>query len=305
VRVVYASIDPTQRIWASDMPQYMTPVAVGDPMRSSVIGVVETSKNPHYSVGDILVSFCAIQEYFMIEGAGSGHVKLDKALLSKVPLTEFLNIFGHIGATAYIGLLEIGKPKEGETVVVSGAAGATGSLVGQIAKIKGCRVVGLAGTDEKCDYLHRIGFDAAINYKKENIAEALTRHCPKGVDVFFDNVGGETLDIVWQQMNNFGRIAMCGMISQYNQKSGWHSLSNFPRILMNRLKVEGFICSDYQAKWPEYFKELGVWYAQGKLHHNVHVVRGIENTVKAINMLFRGENTGKLLLQISDEPSVV
>jgi NADPH-dependent curcumin reductase CurA len=218
-----------------------------------------------------------------------------------MPITAGMSVLGMTGATAYFGLLDIGKPKAGETVVVSAAAGAVGSIVGQIAKLKGCRVVGFAGSDEKCRHVVKdLGFDACINYRKENIREALKRACPNGIDVDFENAGGEILDAVMEQINMKARISLCGMISTYNSKElpRGPALTN---LLMKRAHIEGFIIIDYFPRLAEFYGDMSKWLAEGKIKYAVHLVRGIENALSALNLLFTGGNTGKLLVQVSDE----
>ena len=219
------------------------------------------------------------------------------------PLPAYLSVLGMTGATAYFGLLDIGQPKAGETVVVSAAAGAVGSIVGQIAKLKGCRVVGIAGSDEKCRHVvEDFGFDACINYKTEDVAAALKRECPKGIDVDFENAGGEILDAVLENINLKARIVLCGMISTYNAEGPVPGPYNFANILMKRARVEGFIIIDYFPRLAEFIADMAPWVAQGKIKHDVTIVKGIDKAREARNMLFTGGNTGKLLLQLSDEP---
>jgi NADPH-dependent curcumin reductase CurA len=213
-------------------------------------------------------------------------------------LTAYFGLFGHIGLSAYFGLLDVGKPRAGETLVVSAAAGAVGSLVGQIGKIKGCRVVGIAGGEEKCRWItDELGFDAAIDYKSENVLESLKKHCPGGIDVHFENVGGEILDAVLSQINLGARIVLCGLISQYNATEPVPGPYNFANILVRRARVEGFIVMDYMNRAQEAMAELGKWLAEGKIKYRVDVVEGIENAPRAINKLFDGSNKGKLIVK--------
>jgi NADPH-dependent curcumin reductase CurA len=220
-------------------------------------------------------------------------------------LTAYLGLFGIIGPTAYFGLLEIGKPKIGETLVVSGAAGAVGSLVGQIGKIKGCRVVGIAGSDEKCGWItEKLGFDAAINYKSESVPERLQELCPDGIDVFFDNVGGKTLDAVLSLINVKARLVICGMISQYNAVKPVPGPYNFRSILTQRARVEGFIVLDYADRYLEAYRKLAKWASEGKIQYRVDVIDGLIEAASAINRLFDGSNKGKLIVKVSEEPSL-
>jgi hypothetical protein len=295
-RTLYLSLDPTNRIWMSDMDQYMPPVQIGDVMRGGTVSVVEQSNNPDFKPGDIVSGFIGWQEYAVM----SGGQKLPKGGL---PPTAFMSVMGATGATAYFGLLDIGQPKEGETVVVSAAAGAVGSIVGQIAKLKGCRVVGIAGSDEKCRHVVKdFGFDACINYKKENVLEALGRECPNGIDVDFENAGGEILDAVLAHINLKARISLCGLIATYNHAEPQPGLTRFANVLMKRARIEGFIIIDYIPRFGEFFAEMGKWVGEGKIKYDVHVVKGMENALSALNLLFTGGNTGKLLVQASEEP---
>ena len=294
VRTLYLSLDPTNRIWMSDMEQYMPPVQIGDVMRGGTLGVIEQSNSPDYKTGEIVNGIAGWQEYSVADGA-------QKMAKGPVPLPAYMSVLGMTGATAYFGLLDLGKPQAGETVVVSAAAGAVGSIVGQIAKLKGCRVVGIAGSDEKCSHLVKdFGFDACINYKKENIRAALKRECPNGIDVDFENAGGEILEAILEQLNLKARIVLCGMISGYNDKEPrpGPSLTN---ILMKRARIEGFIIIDYFPRLGEFFAEMSKWVAEGKIKYDTTIVKGIENSLSALNMLFTGGNTGKLLVQVSDE----
>jgi NADPH-dependent curcumin reductase CurA len=295
VRTIYLSLDPTNRIWMSDIDQYMPPVQIGEVMRGGTIGVVVESKNQDYAPGDIVNGLAGWQEYSLAPGG-------QKLTRGAHPLTAGMSVLGMTGATAYFGLLDLGKPKRGETIVVSAAAGAVGSIVGQIGKIKECRVVGIAGSDEKCRHLvEDFGFDACINYKREDIREALKRECPNGIDVDFENAGGEILDAVLEQINLKARIVLCGMISGYNavEPPPGPSLTN---VLMKRARIEGFIIIDYFARLGEFQADMGKWLDEGKIKYDVHVVKGIENALSALDLLFSGGNTGKLLLQVSEEP---
>ncbi|MEO8026225.1 MAG: NADP-dependent oxidoreductase [Bryobacteraceae bacterium] len=298
VRIVYLSLDPTNRIWASQ-DSYLPAVKLGDVMRGGGIGVVEESKNGAFAPGDVVQGLLGWQQFYV--SSGSDLQKLPKL---PVPLDAWSGLLGAIGLTAYFGLLEIGQPKAGETVVVSTAAGAVGSLVGQIAKIKGCRVVGLTGSDEKCEWIVKdLGYDAAINYKKENVAEALRKHCPKGIDVYFDNVGGDILNEVLGQIALRARIVSCGMISGYNATTPPPGPSNIINLLVRRGRMEGFIVLDYLSRAEECFRELIPWWAAGKLKYRVDIADGLESAPKAVLRLFDGSNAGKLIVRVSPEPS--
>jgi NADPH-dependent curcumin reductase CurA len=301
VRTIYFSLDPTNRIWMSDVDQYMEPVEIGDIMRAGgSLGVVEESNVEGVSVGDIVQGGMhgGWQEYFTMPA--SDIVKIPQG--TGLSLTAFISVLGFTGPTAYFGFLDVGKPKEGETVVVSAAAGAVGSIVCQIAKIKGCNVVAIAGSNEKCDWLKNdLGVDHVINYKNENILDSLKIACPNGIDIFFDNVGGDTLDAALTLMNKFGRIPVCGLISMYND---WSSAGPkmYRNILMKTLTVSGFLVSDYAERFGESLEALGQWIAEGKIKFKVDVEEGIENAPSAVNKLFSGENNGKLVIQTSKEP---
>lgn len=295
IRNLYLSLDPTNRGWMTDRETYLPPVAIGDVMRGTAIGIVEESRNANFQQGAIVQGLLGWQDYAISNGAGLTVLPNNPAL----PLTAFFGLFGHIGLTAYFGLLDIGKPREGETLVVSAAAGATGSLVGQIGKIKGCRVVGIAGGAEKCRWLtEELGFDAAIDYKNESVVEGLKRHCPKGVDVYFENVGGQILDDVLTQINLKARIVLCGLISQYNATEPVPGPYNFINILIKRARVEGFIVIDYLSRAQEAIADLSKWYSEGKIKYRVEVVEGLDQAPKALNRLFDGSNKGKLIVKL-------
>jgi NADPH-dependent curcumin reductase CurA len=294
-RTVYLSLDPTNRIWMSDMEQYMPPVQLGEVMRGGTLSVVEESRNPAFQKGDIVSGIAGWQEYAVLDGG--------QKLPPGVPLTASMSVLGMTGATAYFGLLDIGQPKPGETVVVSAAAGAVGSIAGQIAKLKGCRAIGIAGSDEKCRHVvERLGFDACINYRRENVGTALKRECPDGIDIDFENVGGEIFEAVLANINLKARIVLCGLISGYNAAEAPRGPANFANVLMKRARIEGFIILDYFPRLAEFYGAMGQWVAEGRIKHDVHVVKGIENALSALNLLFTGGNTGKLLVQVSEEP---
>ncbi len=295
VHNLYISLDPTNRGWVNDIDTYLPPVAIGEVMRSIAIGEVVESRNPGFEEGDIVQGMFGWQEYAV--SAGEGINKLP--MIPGLPLTAFFGLFGHIGATAYFGLLDTAKPKAGETLVVSTAAGAVGSLVGQIGKIHGLRVVGLTGSDEKCRWITEgLGYDAAINYKTENVRESLKKHCPAGIDIYFENVGGAILDAVLNLINIRARIVLCGLISQYNASEPVPGPYNFVQILVKRARVEGFIVLDYVDRFQEAFQEMGRWYSEGKIKYRIDVVEGLDQAPRALNKLFDGSNTGKLVLKV-------
>lgn len=302
IRNIYLSLDPTHRIWMSDRPQYMPPVEIGEVMRGLVLGIVEESKNPNFQRGDLVSGLLGWQDYALITTGYLPYItKIPQPLT--VPLTAFMAVLSFIGCTAYFGLLDIGKPQPGETLVVSAASGAVGSLVGQIGKIKGCRVVGITSSDEKCRYLlEELGFDAAINYKTADLSPALAASCPHGIDIYFENVGGEILDAVLTQVNLNARIPLCGLISTYNTEEPLPGPYNFSQILMKRVLIKGFIVTDYVSQWDLAFREMGQWIQQGKLKYQQEIVQGLENAPTAILKLFNGEKMGKLIVQISEQP---
>ena len=296
-RLNYLSLDPTNRVWMSDMDQYMPPVELNDPMRGIVCGTVVKSNHPDYAEGSI-VSGLGIWADYQIGTPQSVNRMGDTGPIS---VLEAFSTFAVVGPTAYFGLLDIGQPKEGETIVVSAAAGAVGSIVGQIAKIKGCRVVGLTGTNEKCSWIQDdLGFDVAINYRKNGFLEKLAAACPNGIDVYFDSVGGEILDACLKLMNFKGRISTCGLISQYNATEPVPGPYNYGMILMQRLRVEGFIVSDFMERYPEAIAALGKWVVEGKIKVRTDVVDGLENSLEALKRLFTGTNTGKLVIRVKD-----
>ena len=295
VRVEYLSLDPTMRGWARDEPSYLPPVQLGEVMRGGAAGRVVASNNPAYPVGASVMGLLGWQEYAVV-GGNTG--MLANVLPDGVELLDALSLYGSTGVTAYFGVIDIGQAKEGETLVVSGAAGGVGSIAGQIGKIIGCRVVGIAGGKEKCRWVvDELGFDDCIDYKAGNIGTALAEACPDGIDVYFDNVGGDILDAALEHMKDFGRIVACGMISGYNAAERPPGPRNIFRIVTKRLRMQGFIVIDFLPRFPEAALQLGVWAAEGKIHNRVHVVDGFLSAPAAINMLFTGENTGKLVVK--------
>jgi len=296
VRNLYLSLDPTNRVWMGEKDTYMPALKEGEVMRGLAIGVVERSNHPQFKAGDAVQGLLGWQKYLV--STGEGLIALPR--IPGLPLEAHFGLLGHIGLTAHYGLLHIGKPKAGETVVVSAAAGAVGSLAGQIAKIQGCRVIGTAGSDDKCRYLtQELGFDGAINYKKEPLAERLREECPRGIDVYFDNVGGATLDAVLDQINDFGRIVACGMISAYNAPDAPFTSRHMVNIVVRRVLMQGFVCLDHPEYAPGAYEDLIRWHLAGQLKYRLDVVEGLENAVTAINKLFTGANQGKLLVKVS------
>ena len=298
IRNIYLSLDPANRGWMSGKASYVDAMQIGDVMRGGTIGIIEDTKNEKYKKGQLVQCQGGWQEYYISEGKGLRLIPLNTGL----ELPSFLSVMGMPGITAYFGLLDVLDPKEGETLVVSGAAGAVGSIVSQIAKIKGCQVIGIAGTNEKCDWLLKdLKINGAINYKSENLKARLKELCPNGVDMYFDNVGGEITEAVINRLNVGGRISICGQISGYNSETLQPGPRNWISILVKRLKVQGFIVFDYQSRAKEAFIDMSKWMAEGKLQHKNHIVDGIENAVASLKMLFSGDNKGKLILQISKE----
>jgi NADPH-dependent curcumin reductase CurA len=295
VKTRYLSLDPAMRGWMNEGKSYIAPVGLGDVMRAGGVGEVVTSNNPKFAVGDHVSGTINVQTWCVTDGRG--FTKIDPAL---APLTTYLNVLGMPGMTGYFGLLESGQPKEGETVVVSGATGAVGATVGQVAKIKGCRVVGIAGGKEKCDYaINELGFDACIDYKNQDVRQGLKDACPSGIDVYFDNVGGEILDIVLTKINLRARIVICGAISQYNNTTPVKGPSNYLSLLVNRARMEGIVVFDYAPRYREGALQMGQWLKEGKMVSKEHVEEGIDRFPEVLGMLFKGENFGKLVLKVA------
>lgn len=293
----YISLDPAMRGWMDDRKSYLPPIQIGEVMRGGAAGKVVSSKHPDFQQGDYVYGWGGVQQYALTDGRG--WYKVDPSVVS---LPVYTGALGMPGLTAYFGLLEVGALKEGETVLVSGAAGAVGSVVGQIAKIKGCKAVGIAGGPEKCRYLvEELGFDGAIDYKNENVYGGLKRHCPEGVDVYFDNVGGEILDAALARLRMRGRVVICGAISQYNNRENIKGPSNYLSLLVNRGRMEGFLVMDYARQYRTAVAEMAGWMAQGKLKSKEDIYDGIENFHETFLRLFSGEKLGKLVLKIADE----
>lgn len=295
VKTLMLSLDPTNRIWAGPTESYLPPVPLGTVMRGIAVGVVEESQHAGLQVGDLVQGMIGWQERAVLPGASLN-------LLPKgVTPEQWFAVFGHIGMTAYFGLLEVGQAKAGETLVVSAAAGAVGSLVGQIGKILGMRVVGIAGGAEKCKWIvEDLGFDAAIDYKNEKVGKRLRELCPNGIDVDFENVGGEIMDACLARLALRGRVVLCGMISQYNATAVPDGPKNLANVLMQRGRIEGFIVLDYLGRAGEAFGKLGEWVATGKLKFATDVVVGLESAPMALDRLFSGANRGKLMVKVAD-----
>ena len=298
-KTIYLSVDPYMRGRMSTQRSYAEPAKLGEPMVGSTISEVVESRNPKYKAGDYVLGLDGWQEYGVSDGKGLR--KLDPA---QAPITTSVGVLGMPGLTAYVGLLDIGKPKEGETVVVSAAAGAVGSIAGQIAKIKGCRAVGTAGSDEKCAYVvNDLGFDACINYKTQDLKEAFKATCPKGIDVYFDNVGGDVLEAVLKRINVHARIPLIGLISQYcdpKPRPGPNLLS----ILSNRALMQGMIIFDHTDRMPDFLRDMSQWLREGKIRYREDIVQGgIERAPRAFIGLLQGENIGKRIVQVAPDPT--
>jgi hypothetical protein len=294
VRNLYLSLDPTQQGWMK-YDSYLPAIPLGEVVRSGGVGEVIESRSPLYAKGQLVSGLVGWQEYSLADGGGRRMQPVPPGISPE----DAVSVFGITGLTAYFGLLDVGRPQAGETVVVSGAAGATGSVAGQIAKLVGCRAVGIAGGPEKCRWLvGELGFDAAIDYKREDVGAALAAACPQGVDVYFDNVGGAILDAVLLRINRGARIALCGAISTYTQDEPPPGPRNLLQLVVKHGHMEGFLVLDYAARFPEAIAALAKWKAEGRLRSRVDVVDGLENTPAAFRRLFTGGNTGKLLVRV-------
>jgi NADPH-dependent curcumin reductase CurA len=300
VKVLYLSLDPAMRGWMNDVPSYIRPVAIGEVMRAGGVGVVVESKSPKFAVGDVVSGGTGVQRYWIgaADDKTAGFFKIDPRL---APLTTWMNTLGMPGMTGYFGLIEAGLPKAGETVVVSGAAGAVGMTVGQVAKHLGCRVVGIAGGKDKCDFVvNELGFDACIDYKGGSVKDGLKEHCPQGVDVYFDNVGGDILDTVLTRLAMRARIVICGAISQYNNTTPVKGPANYLSLLVKRARMEGIVVFDYAERYHEGVAAMAKWMKEGTFKSKEDVVDGFENFPETLLMLFEGKNFGKLVLKVAD-----
>jgi NADPH-dependent curcumin reductase len=300
VRTRYLSLDPAMRGWMNEGRSYIAPVGIGEVMRAGGVGQVVASNNPGFAVGDDVNAGLGVQEYCLVAAKdvkSSGIFKIDLRLGSP---TQWLNVLGMPGMTAYFGLMDVGQPKAGETLVVSGAAGAVGQTVGQLARIKGCRVVGIAGGKAKCDWVvGELGFDACIDYKGGSVRDGLKQHCPGGVDIYFDNVGGEILDTVLTRINRKARIVICGAISQYNNTTPVKGPANYLSLLVNRARMEGIVVFDYADRYALAVAELAGHLQAGAMKSKEDVVAGLDNFPETLLKLFNGENFGKLVLQVA------
>lgn len=299
LRSIYLSMDATNRLWIGEWDLYMEPVHLGSPMIGFGVGEVVESKNQNFPVGSLAAGLYPWSDFIVSDGA-----RLQA--FPKIPGLKMADAFGILaiaGPTALVGLMEIGRPKPGDTVVVTAAAGAVGMLVGQIAKIHGCRTIGIAGGAEKCRWLTRdFAYDAAIDYKKENVVQRLRELAPGGIDVHFENVGGEMLDAGLTAMKNFGSVVICGLISSYNSSSPVPGPYMFRNLIMRRLRVQGFVILDHLERYAEYQQTLAQWMLEGKLKYRLHIEDGLENAVTALKLLYTGGNHGKVMVRIGREP---
>ncbi|MBO9515785.1 MAG: NADP-dependent oxidoreductase [Variovorax sp.] len=303
VQTLSLSLDPAMRGWMNEGKSYIAPVELGAVMRAGGVGRVVASRNPAFAVGDMVYGTLGVQEYALIPQDGIQRSGLAKIDLSLGTITQWLNVLGMPGMTGYFGLMDIGQPKPGETVVVSGAAGAVGQTVGQLAKIKGCRAVGIAGGQAKCDFVVKeLGFDACIDYKAGPAAvrEGLKAHCPKGIDIYFDNVGGDILDAALARITRGARIVICGAISQYNNTTPVQGPKNYLSLLMNRARMQGMVVFDYADRYPLAIAEMSAYLKDGRMKSREDVVEGLETFPEALAKLFSGENFGKLVLKVAD-----
>jgi NADPH-dependent curcumin reductase CurA len=297
VRTLYLSLDPAVRVWMNGIDTYVPGIHVGDAMRAGGLGQVVASRNPAYNEGDLVLGMIEWSDYFLARPGTDPLTTVPR----REPLTTYLSVLGATGLTAYFGLLEVGQPAQGETVVVSGAAGATGSVAGQIARIVGCRVIGIAGGPEKCAWVtDELGFDACIDYKAEDVSARLRETCPDGIDVFFDNVGGEILDAGLEQIRLHARVVLCGAISQYDRSEFAPGPRNIVNLIPQRGRMQGFIVLDYRDRFLDAILQLGQWLQEGRIRYAEDVVEGLENAPAAFRRLFSGENTGKLIVKVAE-----
>jgi NADPH-dependent curcumin reductase len=302
MKTLALSLDPAMRGWMNEGKSYIPPVAIGEVMRAGGVGVVVASRHPGFTVGDTVTGGPGVQEYWLVPAdqiKRSGLAKIDLRLGS---VTQWLNVLGMPGMTGYFGLMDVGQPQPGETVVVSGAAGAVGQTVGQMARLKGCRVVGIAGGAAKCAWVvSELGFDACIDYKTGSVKDGLKEHCPKGVDIYFDNVGGEILDTVLTRINKKARIIICGAISQYNNTTPVQGPKNYLSLLVNRARMEGIVVFDYAERYPLAIAEMAGYLKDGRMKSREDVVEGgVAAFPGTLGKLFSGENFGKLVLKVAD-----
>jgi NADPH-dependent curcumin reductase len=302
IKTLALSLDPAMRGWMNEGKSYIAPVGIDEVMRAAGIGKVVASSHPKFAVGDHVYGILGVQEYITLPESEVKRTGLAKIDLRVGALTQWLNVLGMPGMTGYFGLMDVGQPKAGETVVVSGAAGAVGQTVGQMAKIKGCRVVGIAGGAAKCEWVVKeLGFDACIDYKAgpSAVRTGLKEHCPGGVDIYFDNVGGEILDDVLAKINRKARIIICGAISQYNNTTPIQGPKNYLSLLMNRARMEGIVVFDNADRYPIAIAEMATYLKDGRMKSKEDVVQGLDTFPETLLKLFNGENFGKLVLQVA------
>ena len=295
------SLDPAMRGWMNEGKSYIAPVGIGEVMRAGGIGKITASEHPNFAVGDLVSGAFGVQEWLTVPADQIKRSGLTKIDLRVGTIGQWLNVLGMPGMTGYFGLMDVGLPQAGETVVVSGAAGAVGQTVGQLAKIKGCRVVGIAGGAAKCEWVVKeLGFDACIDYKAGDVKAGLKEHCPKGVDIYFDNVGGDILDAVLTRITRGARIIICGAISQYNATSAVQGPKNYLSLLVNRARMQGIVVFDYADRYHLAVAEMAVYLKDGRMKSREDTVIGLENFPEALTRLFTGENFGKLVLQVAE-----
>ena len=300
VKVLQISLDPAMRGWMNEGRSYIAPVGIGEVMRAGGVGRVIASGNPAFAAGDFVAGGFGVQEYCLVDAKDKARVSLSKIDLRLGTLSQWLNALGMPGMTAYFGLLDVGQPRAGDTVVVSGAAGAVGQTVGQIAKIKGCRAIGIAGGKAKCDFVvNELGFDGCIDYKSGSVKDGLKQHCANGVDVYFDNVGGDILDTVLARLNHGARVVICGAISQYNNTTPIQGPKNYLNLLTARARMQGMVVFDYADRYHLAVKDIAQWMKEGKFKAKEDIVDGIETFPATLNKLFTGENFGKLVLKVA------
>ena len=300
VQTLALSLDPAMRGWMNEGKSYIPPVGIGEVMRAGGIGRVADSRTDTFAVGDVVSGALGVQDYSAFDEKALSRGALSKIDLALGTMTQWLNVLGMPGMTAYFGLMDVGLPKAGETLVVSGAAGAVGQTVGQLAKLRGLRAVGIAGGPEKCRFVvDELGFDACIDYKNGAVKDGLKQHCPTGVDIYFDNVGGDILDAVLARINKKARIVVCGAISQYNNEGAVKGPANYLSLLVNRARMEGMVVFDYADRYPQAIAELAGYLRDGRLKSREDVVAGLDTFPDTLLKLFRGENFGKLVLQVA------
>jgi NADPH-dependent curcumin reductase CurA len=293
VRTTYVSLDPSMRGQMENRADYVAPLAIGDVMRAGGVGVVDASRSPGVPAGALVGGTLGMQTHAIVDS------KLLRVFPPETDPVAALGVFGGTGMTAYFGMLDLGQPRAGNTVVVSGAAGATGSIAGQIAKLKGCRVIGIAGSAAKCRWLVQdLGFDGAIDYKAQNVATELDRLCPQGIDVYFDNVGGEVLDLCLARLAMNARVVICGGISRYNTTAQLPGPRNYFNLVLRRARMEGFIVLDYAKRFADAARELQIWIDAGRIKHRATIVEGFENLPRALIRLFEGDNVGKMMVKV-------